>query len=444
METLPENTQPPASLPQPRLRAQSDGVGPRLGGLWRDRDFFRLWAGQTISKFGSQIGNGALGLAAILTLRATPIQIGLLSAAGSVPVLLVGLLAGVWVDRLRRRPLMIAADLGRALLLASIPIAALLGSLRIEQLYIVAALVSILTIFFDVAYESFLPSLVRREQLVEGNSKLGLSDSVAEIGGPPLGGALVQLISAPLTIAFDALSFLCSALFLWRIRTIEPAVEAPQQRPGMWQDIGAGLRATLGKPLLRVLLGTTIIFNLGGGIIGSLYGLYAIRELGLTPTLLGAVIGLGGVSALVGALVAERVTRRLGLGRAITVALAAIAAMGPILPLAHGRFAVLLLLLGQAGDAAWSIYFIGALSLRQSIVPARLLGRVNASMQFLAAGAAPLGAIAGGVLGATIGLRAAITIGVAIVVCACIWGICSPLGQLRALPELVDDDEREM
>jgi predicted MFS family arabinose efflux permease len=251
------------------------------------------------------------------------------------------------------------------------------------------------------------------------------------------------LISAPLTIAFDALSFLCSALFLWRIRTIEPAVEAPQQRPGMWQDIGAGLRATLGKPLLRVLLGTTIIFNLGGGIIGSLYGLYAIRELGLTPTLLGAVIGLGGVSALVGALVAERVTRRLGLGRAITVALAAIAAMGPILPLAHGRFAVLLLLLAQAGDAAWSIYFIGALSLRQSIVPVRLLGRVNASMQFLAAGAAPLGAIVGGVLGATIGLRAAITIGVAIVVCACIWGICSPLGQLRALPELVDYDERE-
>jgi predicted MFS family arabinose efflux permease len=217
----------------------------------------------------------------------------------------------------------------------------------------------------------------------------------------------------------------------------------PQQRPGLWHDIGAGLRATLGSPLLRVLLGITIIFNLGGGIIGSLYGLYAIRELGLTPTLLGAVIGLGGVSALVGALVAERVTRRLGLGRAITVALAAIAAMGPILPLAHGRFAVLLLLLGQAGDAAWSIYFIGALSLRQSIVPARLLGRVNASMQFLAAGAAPLGAIAGGVLGATIGLRAAITIGVAIVVCACIWGICSPLGQLRALPELVDDDERE-
>jgi predicted MFS family arabinose efflux permease len=441
MESLPGDTQPAASV-ELRLLYQAAETRPPKRGLWRHRDFMRLWAGQTISKFGSQIGGGALALTAILALSATPVQMGLLLAASSVPVLLVGLLAGVWVDRLRRRPLMIMADLGRALLLASIPIAALLGLLQIGQLYIVVALVSVLTIFFDVAYETFLPSLVRREQLVEGNSKLGQSDSIAEIGGPPLGGALVQMISAPLTIAFDAVSFLFSALFLWRIHALEPLVEQPTQRPSIWQDIGAGLRATLGSPLLRVLLGGTVIFNLGGGIIGSLYGLYAIRELGLTPTMLGVVIGVGGVSALLGALIAERVARRLGLGRAITVALTVIAGMGILLPLAHGSLAIPLLILGQAGDAAWSIYLISALSLRQSITPARLLGRVNASMQFLAAGAAPLGAVAGGVLGELIGLRATLAFGVAIIMCACLWGICSPLRRLRALPEAAEEADR--
>jgi Na+/melibiose symporter-like transporter len=436
METLPTNSEPSLSIRlRSLLRRQLPGMG-----LWRHRDFMRLWLGQTISKFGSQIGGGALNLTAILVLSATPVQMGLLSAAGSVPVLLFGLLAGVGVDRLRRRPIMIAADLGRALLLASIPLAALLSLLGMAQLYLVAALVSILTICFDVAYEALLPTLVEREQLVEGNSKLGVSDSVAEIGGPPLGGALVQLISAPLTVALDALSFVCSAVFVWRICAPEPADEQQGQRAGVLHEIGEGLRAAFGSPLLRTLLGIATLFNLAGGIIGSLYGLYAIRELGLTPTMLGVVVGVGGVSALVGALVAERVTRRLGVGRVLIGALAAIGSIGLLIPLAHGSIALPLLLLSQAGDAAWSIYFIGALSLRQAITPARLLGRVNASLQFLAAGAAPLGAIGGGVLGEAIGLRATMAIGVAIMLCAALWAICSPLRRVRALPAQRDQE----
>ena len=408
MESLPKDIEPTPLL-------AGTGARTRFGGLWRHRDFMRLWTGQTISKLGSQIGGGAFGLIAILMLSATPVQMGLLAAAQSLPMLLLGLPAGVWVDRMHRRPIMIAADLGRLLLLAAIPLAAVLGWLDIELLCIVAALVSILTVFFDLAYGAFLPVLVPREQLSEGNSKLGVSDSLAEIAGPAAGGALVQFVGAPLAIAIDALSFLISGLALWRIRTPEAYLPTPAQRPRLWRAIGEGVRVTLGTPLLRTLLGCTLFFNLAGGIIGSLYALYAIRELGLTPVMLGAVIGVGGVSALLGALISERIAQRLGIGPAISVAVVMIGFMGLLLPLAHGVFAVPMLILGQAGDAAWSIYLINELTVRQSATPNRLLGRVNASMQFLAAGAVPLGALAGGLLAEAFGLRAALAVGIGII-----------------------------
>jgi predicted MFS family arabinose efflux permease len=427
MESLPEHIE--------ATHAPIDtGTRLRFRGLWRHSDFMRLWTGQTISKLGSQIGSGAFGLIAILMLSATPVQIGLLAAAQSLPILLLGLPAGVWVDRMQRRPIMIAADLGRLLLLAVIPLAAVFGWLTIELLCIVAALVSILTVFFDLAYGAFLPTLVPREQLVEGNSKLGVSDSLAEIAGPAAGGALVQFVGAPLAIALDAVSFLISGLALWRIRTPEPHISPPPQRPSLWSDIGEGLRTTLGAPLLRTLLVCTIFFNLGGGIIGSLYALYAIRELGLTPVILGAVIGVGGVSALLGALLSERIAKRLGIGLAISAAVGMIGIMGLLLPLAHGVFALPMLIIGQAGDAAWSIYLINELTVRQSATPNRLLGRVNASMQFLAAGAVPLGAIAGGLLAEAFGLRAAMAVGIGIILCGCVWILCSPLPRLRELP----------
>ncbi|MEO7912458.1 MAG: MFS transporter [Roseiflexaceae bacterium] len=428
MESLPGDIEPTKLRPD-------IGTHTRFGGLWHHRDFMRLWTGQTISKLGSQIGGGAFGLIAILMLSATPVQMGLLAAAQSLPMLLLGLPAGVWVDRMHRRPIMIAADVGRLLLLATIPLAAVLGWLAIELLCIVAALVSILTLFFDLAYSAFLPTLVPREQLVEGNSKLGVSDSLAEIAGPAAGGALVQFVGAPLAIALDALSFLISGLALWRIRTPEPRMPAPAQRPSLWSDIGEGLRATLGTALLRALLGCTIFFNMAGGIIGSLYALYAIRELGLTPVMLGAVIGVGGVSALLGALISERIVQRLGIGPTISAAVVMIGIMGLLLPLAQGVFAVPMLILGQAGDAAWSIYLINELTVRQSATPNRLLGRVNASLQFLAAGAVPLGAIAGGLLAEAFGLRAAMAVGVGMILCGCVWILCSPLPHLRKLPE---------
>ena len=236
----------------------------RLTGLWRHPDFVKLWTGQTISLIGSQVTFLALPLTAVLVLNATPAQMGFLTAAGAIPSLLVGLFAGVWVDRHRRRPILIAADLGRAALLLLIPVAALLGVLRIEYLYIVAFLVGTLGLFFEVAHHSFLPSLVGREQLVEGNSKLEISDSVAEIVGPGLAGGLVQLVTAPIAIAVDAISFLISALFLGLIRTPEPAPKPPDEQQNIFGEVVEGLALVSGNALLRAIAGgmsTVHLFN---------------------------------------------------------------------------------------------------------------------------------------------------------------------------------------
>ncbi|HEU5014099.1 MAG TPA: MFS transporter [Roseiflexaceae bacterium] len=403
--------------------------------LWRHADFLRLWAGQTISRFGSQIGAGALGLTAILVLSATPAQMGLLAAAATLPTLLIGLPAGVWADRLRRRPMLIGADLGRALLLLSVPLAALGGLLTMLHLYVITALVGMLTILFDVAYQAYVPTLLAREQIVEGNSKLGVSDSVAEIAGPPLGGALVQLISAPWTVAWDAVSFLVSAFALWRIRTSEHAPAQPESQQRFIASVGDGLRTTTRQPVLRTLLVSTAGLSLAGGIIGSLHSLYAIRELGLSPVLLGTIVGIGGCGALVGALLAGRITQRFGVGPAIVVALGSVSVTALLIPFAAGQWAVPLLLLSQIGDVAWPIFFINELSLRQAVTPARVMGRVNASMQFAAAAAALVGALAGGFLGETIGLRAAMAVGVGMLICTSMWVAASPIRALRALPE---------
>ena len=397
-------------------------------GLWKDSDFVKLWLGRTVSNFGSGITGIALPLTAVLVLGATPIQMGILGALDGVSVLVIGLVAGVWVDRVRRRPLLIATDLGRAFILGTIPLAALLGVLRIGHLYVVAALAGMLTVLFNVANPAFLPSLIPQESLVEGNSKLGMSDSLAEIGGPAVAGPLVQLISAPSAILFDALSFLFSACCLGLIHTPEPPPTAREQRKSLWYDLVEGLRMVLKNPLLRALAGSAGIFSLFGNFIGALYALYVIRQLGAPPIFLGLLIATGGVSALVGALLAERVVRRFGLGRTVGMGLFMYGATGLLIPLAGGSVALALSLLFFSqliGDASVSIYLIAEVSLRQSIVPANVLGRANASMLLLSQGVAPLGALLAGILGGMIGLRLTILIGVLGVMLAGTWLLLS-------------------
>ena len=396
-----------------------------------NRNFGLLWSGQTISEFGSRITREGLPLAANLVLRATPVQMGLLAATGALPVLLVSLFAGVWVDRLRRRPLLIVADLARAVLLLSIPLVAVLRLLRIEQLYLVAALVGILTVLFEVANQSFLPGLVAYEQIVEANSKLRASSSLAEIGGPALAGVLVQAITAPLAILFDALSFLVSALFAAFIRAPEAQPAPVQERQNLWREMQTGLRLLLGNPVLRAITLSTGTSNFFGGAFAALYGLFLIRELAVTPALYGVLVTFGGIGAFVGAFAASRFVRRIGLGRTLLGAMVLSGAASLLTPLAGGPREVTIAMLMAShlvGDFGREIYSINAVSLRQSIIPNHLLGRVNASVQFLSEGIWPLGAILAGLLSETIGMRYTLLIGAGLgFLLSSVWLLFSPL-----------------
>ena len=394
----------------------------------------KLWAGQTVSQFGSMVTRDALPLIGVLVLRASPWQMGVLAAAGLAPVLLIGLLAGAWVDRLRRRPILIAADLGRAVLVASIPAAALLGRLTLTHLVIVAALAGGLTVFFDVAYQAFLPSLVSPDQIFEGNSKLSLTGSLAEIVVPGITGLMVQIISAPLTLVVDALSFFGSAISLARIRAPEPLAAPRDPQASLAREIGDGLRLTWGQPLLRALALAAAWGDFFGSFYGALFSLYALSVLGLTPAVLGLLIACGGVGALVGATVARPMARRLGQGPALIVASALMHLFGLLTPLAGGpRWLIILcLLLPQLfGDLFREAFEISALSLRQSITPVHLLGRVGASMNFVIGGVATLGLLAGGALGSAIGIRPAIWVATLGGAAATLLLAFSPVAALR-------------
>jgi len=415
---------------------------PQAASLVRDRDFLKLWIGQTISKFGSGIGGSALDLTAVLTLGATPIQMGLLAAARTLPVAALGLFAGVWADRVRRRPLLIGADISRALLLLLIPLAAATGFLRLELLLIVGPLVGVLTVFFDVAYQTFVPVLVRRERVMQANSRLATSDALAEITTPGLAGVLVSLITAPMAILLDALSFVTSAFFIWRIRFDEAAPPMVAKGSHALQEIREGLRVVTRDPVLRALAGFVATREFFGSFIGTLYALYALRELNLGPVLLGVTIGVGGASNLLGTLIVERVTRRLGPGPTIMWSVTAGCFSVLLLPLAgvavelggSSLVAFGMLALAQASDLIHPLYYVNALSVRQAAAPERMLGRVNASMQVLEGGLAPLGALAGGVLGSTLGVRTTLFIAAFGIITSRLWLDFSPVPHLRELP----------
>ena len=404
--------------------------------LWRRPDFARFWAAQTVSELGSQVTLLAFPLIAALTLGATPFQLGLLAAAGTAPFLAVGLVAGAWVDRLRRRPVLVAADLGRAALLAAIPTAGLLGALRMELLYAVALLVGVLTVFFDVAYLAYLPTLVGREELVEGNGKLEASAATAQVVGPGLAGALVRLGGGPFAVLVDALSFLASALLLARIRTPEPA-PPPAERPRVWREIGEGLRAVGSQPILRALAAASATATLGGFTFLAVYVLYLTRELGLGPEAVGAVFATGGAGALAGSALAGPARRRFGLGPTLVGAQLLFGLTGLLVPLAVLVPAGALPLMVAAECLQWLtlvVYTVNAVSLRQALTPDHLQGRVNATMRVVAWGMRPVGALLGGVLGGVIGLPLTLVVGEVAALVAVVWLLASPLPRLREPP----------
>lgn len=418
-----------------------DTITSRLkpAGLWRNPDFIKLWAGQTISEFGSRITRDGLPLLAVLTLGATPFEMGILTAAGSLPVLLFSLAAGVWVDRLRRRPVLIVADFARAFLLLLIPLAALTGRLRIEHLYVIAGLVGFFTILFNVAYQAFLPFLVERKHLIEGNSKLAFSSSLAELGGPELAGILIQLLTAPLAILINSLTFLASVASIVLIRKPEPLPTPPEDRRPALVELREGLHLVLNNRILRALALAAGSRQFFGAFFGVLYSLFAVRELDLGPIALGFTIAAGGAGDLLGALLAAPAVRRFGLGPTMLTAWAISSLALLLVPLAGGTMVVILTMMMAAqvfGDGMRSVYDINEVSLRQSVTPDRLLGRVNASVQLLVAGIAPLGALVGGWLGTAAGVRPTLLIAIAGILVSGLWLIFSPVPKLAEYPEI--------
>jgi MFS family permease len=420
------------------------------GGLWRHADFLKLWSAETISQFGSAVTGIALPLVAVITLDVSAFEVSALLVVEFAPFLLISLPAGVWVDRLPRRPILIAGDLGRAVLLGTIPLAYFLDVLTIWQLYAVGFFVGVCTVFFDVAYQSYLPSLVEREQLVEGNSKLEISRSGAQLGGPAIAGVLVDLLRAPYAILVDAISFALSGLFVLGIRRREENVPTREERreakSSMKTELAEGLRWVLGNRYLRTIASCTATFNFFGSLMGAIIIVYLVRALEMSPSLIGLLFGLANVGYLVGAVTANRIANRIGVGPAIFAGgLCGIALL--LVPLApqdaHRAFPFLVAAETILGFGI-VLYNVSQVSMRQAITPERLQGRMNSVMRFIVWGVMPLGTLLGGTVATALGLRAAIWAGAVGVSLAWLPLLLGPIWSLREIPQVGEEPPEKL
>ena len=395
--------------------------------------FNRLWAAQAISAFGARITREGLPLMAVVALGAPAATLGGLAATASGAALVTALATGALIDRGRRRRVLIGADLLRAVVLAALPVAALLNVVSLAQVFIAAAIVAAASAVFEMASHAYLPSVVGKDRLVAGNARLAASESVAEVGGPALAGVLFQWLSAPLAIAANALTYLASAAFLAGIRAAEPAPAAPAGRRPWTREVSEGFRVAWSDLRLRALLLMGAAQGLCGGVFSALYVLFASRTLQLSPAQLGLAIAAGGVGALGGTFIAPWLARRLGTGPAILVAMAGAGLAVLITPFAlAGPKGLAALIASQVlGDALAVAGVILAASLRQSLAPQAALARLSGAFQATAGGMAVIGALAGGALGAGIGPRAALLAASLGFVGLPLIGLASPLRSVR-------------
>ena len=419
-------------------------VWPR-GGLWRHGDFLKLWSAETISQFGSQVTGLALPLVAVITLGVSAFEVSALLVVEFAPFLLFSLPAGVWVDRLPRRPILIIGDLARAVLLATIPVAYALDALTIWQLYVVGFLFGICTVFFDVAYQSYLPSLVERTQLVEGNSKLEISRSGAQLGGPAIAGVLIEILKAPVALLLDAISFLASGLFVLGIRKREENVptreERREQKSSMKTELAEGLRWVLGNRYLRTIASCTATFNFFGSLMGAILIVYLVRSLEMSPSMLGLLFAISNVGYLAGALTSNRIASKIGVGPAIWAgALCGIAMLlVPFAPQDANDAFVWIVVAETIIAFGVVLYNVTQVSMRQAITPERLQGRMNSVMRFIVWGVMPLGTLLGGSLGTIFELRTAIWAGAIGVALAWVPLLLGPIWSLREVPDVGDE-----
>ncbi len=432
-----QTNEPPAEPPPSETDATSAVI--HRPSLWRQGNFMKLWTGQTISQFGDEITLLALPFVAILTLGAGAIEMGILGVVRFLPWIIFTLPAGVWVDRMRRRPILIGADIARAALLASIPIAFLGGWLTMLQVYIVSFLAGTLEVFFDVAYQSYLPSIVERDELVEGNSKLELSRAGSSVIGPTVAGFLVEIFRAPFAIAFDAVSYLGAALFIGLIgkREEAPAPHDPAEgkRPSMWQEAVAGLSYVRDSPYLRNIAACTGTFNLFANIGGVVMLLYIVEVLGLDAVTIGIIFAIGNLGVLLGALTGGRLANAFGIGPVIVGSAMLGGVSFAFVPLAPPEDPFWFLVVGGIiGGFSTVVYNVNQVGLRQAITPDRMLGRMNATMRLIVWGTIPVGALLGGIIGNAIGFHAALWVSAVGAFLAFLPVFFSPVRSLREIP----------
>ncbi|MER7824989.1 MFS transporter [Streptomyces sp. NPDC096097] len=411
------------------------------GGPLRLRDFRLLLAGAATGQLGAQVTLVALPLVAVLELDAPAFQVGLLTAAETAAFLLVGLPAGALTDRMRKRPLMIRADLLRAVAMASIPAAALVGALTMAQLYVVALVTGVATVFFDVAHQSYLPQILPRDQLVAGNGALETVRSTAHVTGPGIGGGLVQLVGAQFAVIVDAVGYLLSALFLQRVRRTEEAPEPVAAGGSLRKEIGEGVRFVFGHPLLRVIALTTGLANFCTAVLMATQTVHLVRVVGLQAGGLGLVLSASAVGGLLGAVCAGRLAAGLGQARVMLLSVLVTGPFALLWPLSgHGLLGAVLFAAGSAVVSFGAVvYNVAQVSFRQGMCPPRLLGRMNATLRFLMWGTLPLGALLGGALAQSYGSRTALAWCAVGILAVPLPLLFSPLRRMRDLPGPHDD-----
>jgi MFS family permease len=416
----------------------------RPANLWRDSDFLKFWSAETASLIGSQISLIAIPLLAVTVLNADAFEMGVLNAAQFLPFLLLTLFAGVWVDRRRRLPMLIFSNFGRTVLFGVIPLAVAFDLMNVWLLSVLVCLAAALTVVFDLAYQSYLPSLIGRDQLIEGNSRLEGSRSFALLSGPGLAGVLVATVTAPIAILIDALTYLFSAVTLLFIKRVEPA---PQARPAdstesIWTQIGYGVRMVLRNTYLRALSAEAAVYNLFNQMVWVVLVLYMVRELKLSAPVIGVVLTFSGVGALMGSAVSAWVSKRWGLGPTLVVSIVVANSAPLLIPFAVGSWYVTAPLIAAAlliNGIGLTVYSIQAISVRQAAVSSDVLGRTNAGYRFAVTGTAAIGALLGGVFGSWLGLRPTMVIGVLGTLAALYFVFASPIPKLRNLSEFDPD-----
>jgi MFS family permease len=414
------------------------------GSLWRDRNFMTLWSGQALSQFGGQITELALPVLAVLILNASEWEVGVLGAAQFAAFLVVGLPAGAWIDRMRKRHVMIWADVVRAVALASLPLLAVFGQLQIWHMYVVALVMGIATVFFDVSNQSFIPSLVRTNQIAEANGKLQSTEQLAGLAGPAAAGWLIGVLTAPLAIVIDALTYVASFIALLFTKDHEKLRE-PEDHAPLLKEIGEGLRWVFGNPLLRRIVGTTGVANFFNTIMMTLLPIYVLRELGLTPAMFGIVFSFSAVGGLLGAIATPRIVARIGEARAIplsSIGFCLVPFFIPAISLVPALAFPLMVVNFFLGSFMILLYNITQVTFRQRITPPRLLGRMNASVRFVVWGVMPISAVLAGAIGTWIGVVPALWIGAFGQLFSCLFVVIGPFWTMHDLPDAHADHAR--